>query len=268
MPKRIFLFTALAVSSLVAPAMAQPEVALNGYCPVSYHTLDKAVQGDSAFTSTYQGWTYYLADAQTKTTFDTDPERYVPRFGGLCTTALGGTYGNRFAADPKAFKVHDGKLYMFSSERALRNFKERPEDFIAMATERFNKPAINGYCPVAYHSTGTPTKGVPEFKVLHRTSIYYFADQVAKESFLKDPEKYVPAYEGFCAEGVSRGKRFPADSTVFLIHEGRTYLFFDAAARKTFQDRPTEIIQAANTQWRTLRNAAPTPQPPTTPTPP
>lgn len=258
---RSILLSSVVVGLGMSTAAAQLEVGLSGYCPVSYHTLDKAVQGDSAFSSNYQGWTFYFADAPTKVTFDTDPGRYVPQFGGLCTTALGGSYGNRFIGDPKVFQVHDGKLYMFSSERAKSNFVEKPGDFIAMATERFNKPALEGYCPVAYLEGGVPKKGNPDIKLTHRTRVYVFADEKAKETFLKDPEKYVPAYEGFCAEGISREKRFPADPMVFLIHEGRTYLFFDAAAKKAFEANPTETIKNANMKWPKMRNASPSSAP-------
>jgi YHS domain-containing protein len=243
------------VVAIRSPALADGvETGLRGHCPVSYHVHGKAVLGDSAFQSTFQGYRYELADPESKTKFDTDPEKYVPRFGGLCTTALGGPYGNRIPPDPSAFKIVDGKLYMFSSERALRSFVLKPPEYINAATERFAKPAIGGYCPVSYHTAKAAVKGDEKFQQQHRTRIYYFADAAAKEAFLKDPEKYVPAYEGVCAEGVAQNKRFPADPRVFLVHEGRLFLFFDDKAKKTFEANPQELIKSGEINWRELKN--------------
>jgi hypothetical protein len=45
-----------------------------------------------------------------------DPDRYLPQFSGLC--ANGVSKGMKGAGDPKAWKVVDGKLYLFYSAAA------------------------------------------------------------------------------------------------------------------------------------------------------
>ncbi len=251
----------LLVCPLAVPALATQgvELALKGHCPVSYQTQDKAVPGDAAFRSVYQGYTYHLADADAKAKFDASPEKYAPQFAGLCTTALGGPYGNRLNSDPAVFKIVDGKLYMFSSERARRSFDTKPADYIAGAKERFSKPTLSGYCPVSLHHGGAPVKGGEKLQQTYLGRVYHFADQAAVEAFLKEPGKYAPAYDGFCAEGVSRGKRFPGDPKVFVIRGGRTYFFFDEKGKQLFEADPAKMIQAADAAWPELRNAPPTP---------
>ncbi|MEK7731189.1 MAG: YHS domain-containing (seleno)protein, partial [Planctomycetota bacterium] len=205
--------------------------------------------------SEYQGSVYYLADSEAKKQFDADPEKFLPQFGGLCTVALGGSYGNRLPSDPAVFRVVDGKLYLFSQERAVKSFDLKPADYIATANERFAKPMIGGYCPVSYQLSGQAVKGDVKFKQTIRAEVYHLASTEAKAAFIKEPDKFIPLYGGLCAEGVARGKRYAAVPTVFAVVDGRTYVFFDAAAKKTFDANPAETIKNAEANWPELKKA-------------
>ena len=243
----------------VASADQPVDPALGGYCPASYLLAGKAVKGDPAYRSEYQGNVYFLADAEAKKKFDADPDKFLPQYGGLCTVALGGSYGNRLPSDPTLFRVVDGKVYLFSVERAVRNFDEKPKDYIAMADERFAKPSIQGYCPVSYQLAGNAVRGDVQFKQMMRGEVYHLASAEAKAEFVKDPNRFVPQYGGFCAVSVSKGKRYPADPTAFAVVDGKTYLLFDAATKTAFEANPTETIKAADANWPELKKAKPKP---------
>ncbi len=225
--------------------------ALEGHCPVAFFLLGKAVKGESAFTSTYGGELYKLSSAEAKKQFDADPAKFLPQFGGLCTTALGGSYGNRLPSDPEVFEIRDGKLYLFSSLRAKKAYDTNPQRYIARAAALFEEPALDGYCPVSYQQRNQALKGQPGAKYLYRQRVYYFVDEEAKAKFVDAPHRLLPQYGGYCAEGVSRGKRYPADPTQFAVHNGRTYLFFDGKAKAEFIAHPEEIILAADFNWTT-----------------
>jgi len=239
----------------VALAEQPAEPTLGGYCPASYLLAGKAVKGDAAYRSEYQGNVYFLADAEAKKQFDADPDKFLPQYGGLCTVALGGTYGNRLPSDPTLFRVVDGKVYLFSVERAVKNFDGKPKEYIATANERFAKPMIQGYCPVSYQLSGKAVIGDVKFKQLMRGEVYHVASAEALAAFVKEPDKFIPQYAGFCAAGVSKGKRYPGDPTIFAVVEGRTYLFFDENAKKTFQANPTETMMTADANWPELKKA-------------
>ncbi len=259
MSRRVFALMALAVYVTSARAEQIAEPALNGYCPASFLLAGKAVKGDPAMRSEYQGNVYYLADAAAKKQFDADPEKFLPQFGGLCTVALGGSYGNRLPSDPTVFRVVEGKLYLFSQERALKSFDTKPGEYIARAGELFAKPRIGGYCPVAYQLSGQAVKGDVKFKQTIRAEVYHLASAEAKATLLKEPDKYIPQYAGLCAEGVAKGKRYAADPTLFAVVDGRTYLFYDLKAKSQFEASPTEIIKKADANWPELKKAKPTP---------
>lgn len=227
--------------------------ALEGYCPVAYFLLQNAVKGEPAFTSQHAGELYKLSSAEAKKQFDADPAKFLPQFGGLCTTALGGSYGNRLPSDPEVFEIRDGKLYLFSSPRAKKAYDKNPHRYIAQAAALFEEPALDGYCTVSYQQRKKALKGQPGLKYLYRQRVYHFVDKEAKEKFISAPQRFLPQYGGYCAEGVSRGKRYRADPTQFVVHKGRTYLFFDGNAKAEFIAHPEKIIPAADFTWTTHR---------------
>ena len=85
-------------------------LALRGTDPVSYFADGKPARGTAAFQSQWQGTTYQFATADNKTVFDKDPARYAPQYGGFCAWAA--SQGYKADADPAAWKVVDGKLYV------------------------------------------------------------------------------------------------------------------------------------------------------------
>ena len=85
--------------------------------------------------------------------------------------------------------------------------------------------ALEGYCPVAYFAVNKPVMGKPEFASTHNGVTYHFVSADAKGAFDKDPEKYVPAYGGWCAFGMAVEDKFPVDPRNFKIVDGKLLLF-------------------------------------------
>lgn len=119
-------------------------VAVSGYDPVAYFTDSAAVKGSTEFTTTYQGASYRFASAAHRDTFQADPAKYAPMYGGYC--AYGVAKGNKVGIDPDAYRVYEGRLYLnYSSgiqkrwvkdipgyiaeaERAWPGLRDRPRD--------------------------------------------------------------------------------------------------------------------------------------------
>ncbi len=85
--------------------------------------------------------------------------------------------------------------------------------------------ALEGYCPVAYFAAGKAVKGKPEYASQHNGVTYHLVSADARDAFEKDPEKYLPAYGGWCAFGMAVSDKFPIDPTNFKIVDGRLMLF-------------------------------------------
>ncbi len=86
-------------------------IALQGYSPVSYLDLNLAQIGDKNFKSEYNKINYYFTSTEQKATFDKNPIKYLPQYGGFC--AFGIYAGAKFRTDPNKFIVEDGKYYLY-----------------------------------------------------------------------------------------------------------------------------------------------------------
>lgn len=108
----------LAILLLPAQASARDEIytgtfsskALNGYDTVAYFTEGKAVEGNERYSLKYKGAVWQFRNASNLKQFNTDPERYVPQYGGYCAWAVGHNYTAK--GDPEAWSIVDNKLYL------------------------------------------------------------------------------------------------------------------------------------------------------------
>lgn len=87
-------------------------IGINGYDPVAYFTVNKAVKGSKENATVYQGVTYYFVSAANKETFLKSPAQYEPEYGGWCAYAMGAK-GEKVEVDPKTFKIVNGRLNLF-----------------------------------------------------------------------------------------------------------------------------------------------------------
>ena len=87
-------------------------LALDGYDPVAYFKLNKAVKGKPGFAVAYDGLLYYFSSQENRDLFKQHPSAYEPQYGGWCAFAMGSS-GGKVEVDPGTFKLKDGKLYLF-----------------------------------------------------------------------------------------------------------------------------------------------------------
>lgn len=117
---KIILFTFIALFGTFANAQSssrkaqfnlQNGLALQGYDPVSYFK-GKPTMGKKEYSFTYKEVTYRFTTVDNKRSFEKDPEKYEPQYGGWCAYAMGND-GTKVEVNPKTYKIVDGKLYLF-----------------------------------------------------------------------------------------------------------------------------------------------------------
>ena len=137
---RVFMVCMALVLCTAGPAHAQaltePAVALRGIDVVSYFKDGGPVKGQAALRHDFDGARYLFSSAQNKAAFMADPDRYLPQFGGLCTTGL--SKGFTGQSDPHVWKIVGGKLYLFSTAERLPADAQASET-IARANENWGK---------------------------------------------------------------------------------------------------------------------------------
>lgn len=112
--------------------------------------------------------------------------------------------------------------------------------------------AVGGFDVVAYFD-GAPEKGEKSIKTSHQGITYRFSSESNKQKFQDNPEKYLPAYGGWCAYamGVS-GDKVKIDPETFKVVNDRLYLFYNFWGNNTLKswnkDEP-DLKTKADKYW-------------------
>ena len=120
-----------------------------------------------------------------------------------------------------------------------------------------SSPAVQGYDVVTYHTDKRPLRGNGHYVATHDGATYLFSSKSNMETFKSNPEKYVPAYNGYCAFGVSVGKKFIGDPEVWRVVDGKTYLNLDAGIQGQWLKDVPGRIESANSAWTKIKHKNP-----------
>ena len=127
--------------------------------------------------------------------------------------------------------------------------------FAASASD-YDLPAVGGYDLVSYHQKTGPVRGSGYHSTQYKGVTYLFANKENMALFEANHEKYLPAYNGFCAYGIAVGKKFNTDPTVYEIVDGKLYLNLDSEIQKEWsKDIPGNIIKA-DENWKSINGSA------------
>ncbi len=108
--------------------------------------------------------------------------------------------------------------------------------------------AIKGYDPVSYFNPGKPARGASTISLDFDDSHYLFANQKNKDLFSASPDKYAPQFTGLCATGLTMGMKVEADPNVFLVRDGKLYVFSSTDARAMVEKDPS-LLKKAHQAW-------------------
>ena len=119
--------------------------------------------------------------------------------------------------------------------------------------------ALQGYSPVSYIDDGEARRGHPDHKVEHKGATYYFTTEEEVVKFRSNPERYEPAFGGWCAFGMTVDQRFRVDPESFKIVDGKLCLFLndlETNARDLWnQGDATELLDKAAANWERFRSS-------------
>ena len=116
---------------------------------------------------------------------------------------------------------------------------------------------LRGNDPVAYFTLNRPVKGDPAVKAEHEGLTYRFVNTTHRDMFLKNPERYVPAYGGYCASGAHYGLKSNIGAQTFKIVDGRLFLFGSERSKKHWELHEKENIALADKVWAEDTHDAP-----------
>lgn len=122
--------------ALIEPSLSVRDgLAIDGYDPVAYFSDYSAVRGDEALAVDFDGARFLFATPENRDRFLSDPERYLPQFGGFSTYGM--AKGKLYAADPEVFDIIDGRLYLSRNDKVRELWQRNPGGYIELAEDNW-----------------------------------------------------------------------------------------------------------------------------------
>ena len=112
--------------------------------------------------------------------------------------------------------------------------------------------AIGGFDPVAYFTDSKAIKGARKHTHEWAGKVWSFRSAENRDAFASMPEKFAPAFGGFCAYGVAQGYTVKIDPNAFTIENDKLYLNYSKGIKKRFDEDRPGFISKANANWPAL----------------
>jgi enamine deaminase RidA (YjgF/YER057c/UK114 family) len=115
--------------------------------------------------------------------------------------------------------------------------------------------SISGYDPVAYFTDGKAVQGKAEFEYVWHKSRWRFAGGEHRDLFIKDPQRYAPQYDGYCALGASieaAAHKDTVDPQAWAIVDGKLYLVHNNYWLEKWRAKAKEYIKQADKDWQAV----------------
>jgi YHS domain-containing protein len=243
--------------------------AILGYDPVAYFTDNRPTKGNPKYYSDYQGARYLFSSVEHKLSFDSDPAKYAPAYGGYCGYAA--SIDRLSPISPEWFQILDGRLVLQHNKKAYDKFNADLKGNILKADRNWpglvarngtggktlvltdrKGVAIGGYDSVSYFTESSPMKGKPQIEATYNGALYHFVSQEHRELFEKSPAKYVPAYGGYCGYAASIGKVRPSDPLLWSIVDGQLILQHTKSAVELWDKNVSGNKAKADNYWPRL----------------
>lgn len=151
MAKKISLLSLLLFVGLYAFGQKGSFNQKNGYVAEGYDVVayfDQQVKkGKEDLVYTHKGAKFSFSSASNLDKFKSNPDKYVPQYGGWCAYAIGKS-GKKVKIDPETYEIRDEKLYLFYNFRSTNTLEkwisEGPEALRDRADRNWTKIAAKG----------------------------------------------------------------------------------------------------------------------------
>jgi YHS domain-containing protein len=108
---------------------------------------------------------------------------------------------------------------------------------------------LKGYDVVSYFTEGKEHPGLASIRSEYKGVAFRFAGPQHKALFDAAPEKYLPQYGGYCANGIVYGIPWGGDADTWRIFNGKLYIFGGRQSRDAFLLDVPKNIALADKYW-------------------
>lgn len=107
-----------------------------------------------------------------------------------------------------------------------------------------------GHDVVSYFTEKAHKPGNPAIKSVHKGVTFRFSRPEHKALFDAAPEKYIPQYGAYCANGIAYGIPWGGDADTWEIIDGKLYIFGGKGSRDAFMLDVRGNMALADKYWR------------------
>ncbi len=119
----------------------------------------------------------------------------------------------------------------------------------AVATESAARLMLKGADLVAYFTEGRHVQGDARFSSVHQGVDFYFANARHKALFDATPQKYLPQYGGYCANGIVYAIPWGGDADAWKLIDGKLYIFGGPGSQQAFELDVPGNLRLADQYW-------------------
>ena len=113
-----------------------------------------------------------------------------------------------------------------------------------------------GHDVVSYFTDHHHQLGSPAFKSVYKDVTFRFASAEHKAMFDAAPEKYIPQFGGFCANGIVYAIPWGGDADTWEIFDGKLYIFGGKGSHDAFMLDVPRNLKLAHHYWDTEVNGS------------
>jgi len=119
----------------------------------------------------------------------------------------------------------------------------------AIAEGGDDRVLLNGADVVAYFVENQYLPGKTEFSSQFENITFRFANAQHKALFDQAPERYLPQFGGYCANGIVYGIPWGGDADTWKIIDGKLYIFGGQGSKDAFELDQKQNLALAETYW-------------------
>ncbi len=120
----------------------------------------------------------------------------------------------------------------------------------AVADEQDSRVMLKGADVTTYFTQGKYTQGTSQFKSVYEGVTFRFANAQNKALFDKEPQKYLPEFGGYCANGIAYGIPWGGDADTWSMVNGKLYIFGGQGSKNGFEVDVPKNLALAEKYWK------------------
>lgn len=129
-----------AAKTTVGNSATAPQLALDGYCPVSLMEEQRWQLGDRRWGVIHRGRTYLFAGPEQQRKFLENPDRYSPAISGQ-DVVMALDYGQEIDGKRALGVTYQNRIYLFSNDASRQAFERNPKRYATEVLQAENQPA-------------------------------------------------------------------------------------------------------------------------------